>query len=357
MRFELKILFAIIGVVLSLLVMKFAITYMFPFLLAVLVAVLIEPLVNFFQRKLKLKRGGAVGVVLLLVLLVFILFIVAGVSGIYVEIEKLSSNLPDYSVLIEKYKWIFAQGGNPLENLLTRWGIQLDPGQTKAVNQILQNTYGFITKNLQAFVKQMLGFLAALPNVITVFIISFIATYFISRDGRKISEIFFKLFPKNWQQKLKMVKKELTVAAIGYLRAQMILISITTILAIVGLEILNSEYALMLGFLCGLLDLVPVIGPSLIFIPWALYSMLTGNLPYGIGLLVVYGILAIVRQIAEVKLVGQSIGVHPLAALISVYVGVSLFGIGGFVIGPTVVILAKVMYKAGIITLAATKKE
>lgn len=354
-RFEFKVLLFIIGIGLGLLLMNFAITYLFPFILALLVAILIEPLVGLFEKKLRMKRGWAVGLALLLVLVVFILFLVAGVSRIYVEIERLSSNLPDYTALWEKYKWIFTEKSEMMQHFLDRW--KIGPGQQEAVNRILQNIYSSVTLTLKAFVSQMLGFLAKLPSVITVFMISIIATYFISRDRRKLGEMFYKVFPKNWQKKLRLVKDELTVAVVGFIRAEMILISITTIVAIIGLEIMNSDYALILGFLSGALDLVPVVGPSLIFIPWAIYSMVTGNFGYGIGLLVIYGIMGITRQIAEVKLIGQSIGVHPLAALISMYVAVSLFGVGGFALGPAAVILLKALFKAGIITIAATKKE
>lgn len=354
MRLELKIGLGILALIGTFFLVQFALIYLLPFILAVLVAILIEPLVSFFEKRLRLKRGFAVAIVLLLVLLIFIVFIIAGVAQIYQEIEKLSKNFPDYQVIWDRYQWLLNQNGE-VQNLLERWNLL--EGQEKEIERILQDIYAFIQENFKVLITAILGFLAKLPNLITIFMISFMATFFISRDRQMFANLFWRLVPKKWQRKLRTVKKELTSAVVGFLRAELILVSITTIIAIVGLEIMGSDYALVLGFASGALDLIPIIGPTLIFIPWAIYSMATGSFGYGIGLLIVYGVLAVTRQIAEAKIIGKSIGVHPLAALVSMYVGVKIFGVGGFIIGPATVIVLKALYKAGIITLSAAKKE
>lgn len=354
MRIELKILLGILAVIVSFLLVQFALVYLLPFILAVLVAILIEPLVKFFAKHLRLKRGFAVAIVLLLVLLIFIVFVIAGVAQIYQEIEKLSRNFPSYQVIWERYQWLLNQNGE-VQNLLERWNFL--EGQEKQIERILQDIYAFIQENFKVLITAVLGFLAKLPNLITIFMISFIATFFISRDWEMFKNLFWRLIPGKWQRKLRMVKNELTASIVGFLRAEMILVSITTIISIVGLEILGSDYALILGFASGALDLIPIIGPTLIFIPWSVYSMATGSFGFGIGLLVVYGVMAVTRQMAEAKIIGKSIGVHPLAALVAMYVGVKIFGVSGFILGPAAVILLKALYKAGIITLSVAKKE
>lgn len=354
MRIEYKVGLVILCIVVALFLVQFAVGYLLPFLLAVMVAVLIEPVVGFFEKRLHMNRGISVALVLLLVLLLFTVFIVAGVAQIYVELEKLSKSFPSYQTILEKYQWIMHQN-DELQNLLSRWDIS--EGQQKAVDRVLQDTYAFITENFRILMSQLLGLLAKLPKLITIFMISFIATFFISRDRRVFSRMFWRLIPQKWQKKLRMVKDDITVAVFRFIRAELILISITTIISIVGLEIMSADYALIIGFAAGALDLIPVIGPSLIFIPWSIYSMITGNFGYGVGLLIIYGVMAVTRQLAEAKIVGESIGVHPLAALVSMYVGVKLFGVSGFILGPATVIILKALIKAGIITISATKKE
>ncbi len=354
MRIEFKILTALGGLILVFFGLKYAVAYFLPFLLALVVAMMIEPVVNFFEKRLRLKRGWAVILVLTLILLIFVLFMVLGVSRIYLELEKLLKNIPSFQDLLDQFQWVLNQNGE-LSSLMNRW--QLSVEQQETVNQLLQDLYTSIASNAKAVISQLLGFLTKLPSVFTMIMISFIATFFISRDRRMLTGIFWKIIPNRWEKKIRSVKTEITGATVGFIRAELILISITTVISIIGLEILNNDYALLIGFASGLLDLIPVIGPTLIFIPWAIYSMITGNFGYGVGLLVIYGVMAVVRQIAEVKIVGQSIGVHPLATLIAMYVGVKIFGVSGFIIGPAVVIIVKSLINAGIITFIATKKE
>lgn len=349
-KFELKkvwwILLGIIGLILGFLLLKYALAYFLPFIIAILVTLLMEPVVNFFQKRVRLSRGLSVALVMGLILIIFGVFIVAGVSRIYLELEKLSHNLPSYQVMFERYQWLLNQNGE-LKNLMTRW--HLSPGQQEVVNKVFEDLYGFFTNNFKAIIGELLGLIARLPSVVTILIISFIATFFISRDRRMLGDFFWQIIPKEIRPKMMTVKNEIFHGAVGFIRAQLILISITTIIAIIGMEILSSDYALIIGFTSGLLDLIPVIGPALIFIPWAIYSIISGQVYYGLGLLIVYGIMSVVRQLAEVKIVGQSIGVHPLSTMVAMYVGVKALGIIGFFLGPALVIVIKALISSGII--------
>lgn len=350
----LKILVFIASCILGFFFFKYLIVYFLPFILAVLVTFLIEPIVSFFEKKMRLSRGLSVGLVMALLLVLFGIFLIAGVSQIYVELEKLSRNLPSYQILWEKYQWILNQN-EELKKILG--GLQLSATQLEAVNKILQDLYVFFADNSKIFISELLGLLTKLPSLITLFMISFIATFFVSRDRRMISNILWRIVPESQLKKVRFVKKELTMSALGFIRAEFILISITTIISIIGLEILNSDYALILGFASGLLDLIPVIGPSLIFIPWAIFSLISGNVLYGVGLLILYGVMVVIRQVAEARIIGKSIGVHPLATLIAMYAGVKIFGVTGFIIGPAVVVVLKALSKAGIITVFTGERE
>ena len=346
-----KILIPLVTIV-GILILKFTFGYIVPFILAFLLAILIEPLVEFFQKKARFSRGIAVAVVLFLILIILAVFLVAGISKIYVELDKLAKNMPDYQTLLDSYKWFT---DTQLDKYITR--LELSETQQQAVDHILQDLYSTLTNTMKNFIRDLLGLLTKLPHMVTVVMISLIATFFVSRDRRMFAAFFWRLFPKKWQKKLRFVKDEITDASIGFIRAELILISITTIIAIVGLEILNSDYALIFGFSAGILDLIPVIGPSLIFLPWAIISMISGNFSFGVGLLFIYGISVIVREIAEAKIIGGSIGIHPLATLFAIYVGVKAFGVSGFFIGPAVVIVLKALIKAEIITIFAVTKE
>ena len=97
----------------------------------------------------------------------------------------------------------------------------------------------------------------------------------------------------------------------------------------------------MLALVTASLDVLPVLGVGTVLVPYALFSMATGDVFRGVGLLVLYGVVTVVRQIAEPHLVGKSLGVHPLLNLASVYAGASFFGVTGVIFMPITVVILK----------------
>lgn len=101
-----------------------------------------------------------------------------------------------------------------------------------------------------------------------------------------------------------------------------------------GLYFLGNGYAVLLGVIIGLLDALPVFGTGTVLIPWALFSLVFGNWPYAVGLIVIYVSCYYLREIMEAKLMGGHMGIAPLEMLISMYIGLKLFGVAGFILGP-----------------------
>ncbi|WP_438825770.1 AI-2E family transporter, partial [Paenibacillus phytohabitans] len=102
------------------------------------------------------------------------------------------------------------------------------------------------------------------------------------------------------------------------------LISVTAVIVIIGLLLLGVDSAFAIGLTIGIVDLVPYLGVGIVILPWALYSYMTGNLALAVGLLVLYGIILITRQVLEPKVLASSIGLDPLAMLIGMFAGLQL---------------------------------
>lgn len=88
---------------------------------------------------------------------------------------------------------------------------------------------------------------------------------------------------------------------------------------------------------------------SLIFIPWIIYLIIAGNANLAIGLLVLYIIIIGSRQILQAKVIGQNLGIDPLLTLVSIYLGIKLFGWKGLFVGPLVVVVVRALIHSGII--------
>ena len=97
----------------------------------------------------------------------------------------------------------------------------------------------------------------------------------------------------------------------------------------VGLSIIRIENAVLIAFVISIFDILPVLGTGGIMIPWTIIAALQGNYSLALGLLIVYIIITIIRNILEPKIVGSQVGLHPLVTLMSLFVGAQLFGVLG----------------------------
>jgi len=135
---------------------------------------------------------------------------------------------------------------------------------------------------------------------------------------------------------------------VGYLRAQAILVSLTALATIAGLLLMGNRYAVTLGVIAGLLDIVPIVGTGMLFVPWAVALLIMGSFGEGLKLLLMWIVIVTIRQFLEPKVLSKGIGIHPLPTLISMYVGLQLIGGLGLIVGPAFVISYEALRRVGI---------
>lgn len=314
----------------------------FPFIVAFLIAFLLEPIVLRVVRLLHLKRPYASIVTLLLVLaaLGMILFFI--IARLYSELSELSISVPDYHIALS-----FIQ--QQIDNIEKY--INLNPEIQSTIMDASQSLLTSAKDWATAGSKSLLGFLSALPGFFIVVVVSIVATLLVSIYFPGVKDFFMSLVPRKWINQFKTVSEDLGAAIFGYIRAMAILVSITGLTITVGLFILGNPYAVTIGVFSALLDLLPIVGTAVIFVPWIVVLFLTGSVGMAVKLLIVYAISITIRQFLEPKIMSKGIGLHPLATLVSMYVGLQLLGGYGLIIGPAIVIIYEALRKAGIIHL------
>ncbi|MEW6770672.1 MAG: sporulation integral membrane protein YtvI [Bacillota bacterium] len=331
--------------VLALVVLRYALVALLPFIIAGLFTLLMEPMVRFLGRRL--PRGLAV----LLTMTIFFagagLVVTLLVANLISELGELSSRLPGY---ISEFQQVLTV---VIEKARESYGA-LPPEAVLYLEDAIGTASASAGKTLRVVVNSLLGFLGSLPNAALVVIVSLLATYFMSRDRAILSRFWLRVIPAPFGEQSLHMGREAFGAFLGYLRAQAVLVTLTTILATAGLFILKVNYALTLGLLVGFFDILPVLGPSAIFIPWVILAFFTGAKSFAVKLLILYAVVFGTRQLFEARVVALSLGLHPLAVLIGMYAGLKLLGVAGLVLGPIVVILAQAAYKA---TVASRGKK
>lgn len=331
--------FPILGKILSYLPILFM-----PFILAVLLAVIIEPVVNLCEKHLHFKRVWSVLLSLIVVFGSVILILSLIVSVIIREMSSL------YRLVLNQSDQIISQLMGFISDFkLLYLRMDLSEQVEAAIQSNLEKAIELIQGWMDNVLDALLQFATSLPGLFVFLLIATVATFFIIRDRAILRTFILQGLPSSTRSKSQHVITELIQALIGFLKAYSILISITAIITFVGLLILRVKYVLVLGIVVGLMDILPVLGPGTIFIPWIIWEFISGNTSMGISLLVLYIIISTLRQFLEPKIVGDNIGLHPLATLISLYVGLQLGGLTGMVLGPVMVVIFIAVYRAGLL--------
>lgn len=303
--------------------------YVSPFILAVFMACVIDPVVDRLEARGIPRSIGALGAIIALG---------AGVLGaawallanVMREVETLRSKLPEYASgvrgLVDSLRGV-------AEGLLSELPHPFD----EAVERGIQN----VSEALGQAATELLGRAGALPGLFLVGLVALITTYFLSRDKRELGDFFIRLFPPSWRPELRRLKIEITGGLVGFVRAQLILVALSAGLSVGGLLVFGYPYAWLLGILAGALDLVPMVGPSGVFVPLILICALAGEWSRAIGTACVWLTVLLVRQIVEPDVVGRHVGLHPLTTLLAAYLGGAWLGLHGLLLGPVVAIAVK----------------
>ncbi|MFC5451949.1 sporulation integral membrane protein YtvI [Paenibacillus aestuarii] len=326
----------------------------YPFIFGWLIAFIMNPLVNLLHFKLKLPRWLAVTVSMLLFLSAMITAVTILVANIVVELGSLADTLQN-----QINRWVDQFNVFINSTAFQEWIERINdffennPKYQETVNNNLSSTAGSIadvSKFVISYVFDALKrFLTSLPNIATLTIIVLLATFFISKDWYQLIRKYKDLFSETIVKATRIIRDDLQKALFGYLRAQLILVSLTALVVIIGLLVLRVDYAITIGLLTGLADLMPYLGTGAVMVPWILYVFFAqGNIYLGIGLSVLYGVIVVARQIMEPKVLASSVGLDPLATLIAMFVGLKLFGLLGLIVGPVSLVVISAFYRARI---------
>lgn len=314
-----------------------------PFILALILALLMEPMVRFVEDKIHLRRAaaaavsliGVVGTVFYLIFLV-ISVIVKELSRFYPQVVNYSDNIvATLTESISNFKLFYLK-------------LNLPAGVEASIQDNLGKILEVLKNLVDGSLNILINILTMLPGIFVFMAIVAVATFLLIKDRAVIQDFFMRFIPDSAQSKTMNVIRQLFQVMVGFIRAYSMLITVTMIVTMVGLAILRVEYVLTIGIVVGLCDILPVLGPGAIMVPWIIWEFATGNSKLGIGLLVLYVTTSVVRQILEPKIVGDNIGLHPLATLVSLYIGLQLGGMVGMILGPVTLVIIIACYRAGL---------
>ena len=332
--------------------------YFWPFGIALIFAMMLEPAARLIRRALKrLKAARAIATLLCMILL----FGLMAVAFLY-----LSNRLWHESIALIRATPDFARSvGSKLtvwfNDLYTRYSEILPEDFLTTANNLLNNalsSIGSAAANLSGRIASFtISTATSLPRIILSIVFIVMGTFYFSYDRERISGFFRRTFPNSVIKDFHLVKDGVFTAFFGQIRAQIFISFVLTLIIIAGLFLLRQPYALLVGFLIGLGDVLPVIGAGLFLNGWAIVELLLGNYSLAIALFVLYLVVVVVRQIIEPRIVGRQLGLYPLVTMVSMFAGFRLYGALGLIGGPLIANICRVALDADAGRLGGPKQE
>jgi sporulation integral membrane protein YtvI len=315
-----------------------------PFVIGWIVAMIANPLVRFLETKVKILRKHSSAIIIVVVIAGIIGAAYLLIAALVREIGELSNDLPN----------IISQVTVQL-NHVSEQIHELSLKLPDSLRNIIDNFMSGISNYASDFVNGIeplsmttVGNVAG--NVAEVFlmtIVTILSAYFFTVNMNEIIEELKKHLPESVTNGWHLIFDNFKTAFGGYFKAQFKIMLILTVIMFIGFEILGVGYSFLLALGIAFLDLLPVFGTGAILWPWAIIEMITGNYMRAVGLIVVYLICQIVKQILQPKMVGDSIGISPLATLIFMFVGYRLYSVLGMILGIPVGMVCINLYRIG----------
>lgn len=316
-----------------------------PFVLGLVVAWVFNPIIRFLQKKLPIPRGA-----LSLILLLISFAVVGGLlfAFLYAMTEQVVSLAQNWQSL-----WDGVQGTlNAVTATLEDWFRPLPQGVYDQAAKLLEGLTAWLSDVvpdlLSAGATQAGSFALSLPSLVVSVFIFIMAAYFISADYPRLRFLATAQLPGDLRAFLSRVKKVAVAAFGGYVKAQLILSFFIFWILLLGFLIIRQPYALLLALALAVLDFIPIVGSGTVMVPWAVIDLVLGNYLHAIALMVIWGVIAIFRQVGEPKAVGDQTGLSPIVSLLAIYVGMRLGGVLGMILGPVVCMVLLNLIRSGL---------
>lgn len=329
------ILTLLAGSVLLWLAVRFLLPLIRPFLLGLALALAAEPMVRFLENRLRLSRQTAAGLGVSMAFCFLALLVTVLCAAAVRQLRSLAGILPG---LEEAARTGLDLVQTNLLALTARAPRNLRPVLTEHLRLLFSDGSTLLGKITAWLLGLAGGILGRLPDSALGFGTGILSAFLISARLPKIRGWLLGRIPRDRLNVLLARFRRLRRMLRSWLTAQLKLMSVTFCILAAGLTLLRIPRSLLWAFVIALVDALPVFGTGTVLIPWALVCFLQGNRVLALGIAGTYATAALTRSILEPKLLGQHLGLDPLAALAALYIGCRLWGIAGMIAAPMITV-------------------
>jgi len=331
------------------LVFKYLLRLIMPFFLALIFAAVMRPLVRFISRKLHMREKIVAAITSVL------FFAVIGAVAVFIAVRGVTRLVELMSGLPELYTTTIEPGITQLvaqaEELLARYDISLEQLLSGSSTDLLAALASRVTSISMSVVGGLTSVAGRLPSLLLGSVICVISTVFMAVDYQRMTSFLFGLLPERPKKLAMDIRQALKTILGKYGKSYLIIMVMTFGELAAGLLLLRVRRPVLIAALIAIMDIFPIVGAGLALLPWAVILLIQGSTAKGLGMLLLYVIITVVRQFMEPRIIGRHVGLHPLLTLLGIYVGTSLFGGLGLVGLPILMAITKQLNDMGAIHL------
>jgi len=344
LRMILNIVIPFLGLCLVIFLGPRLLRFFMPFVVGWILALLANPLVRFLERRVKLvRRHGSMLIIIAALAIVIGLFYGAGLL-VYREMGSFLADAP------EIYQSVIAEIGDALQNgrkLAEYFPQNLQP-PLLAFSDNLDDLFGKLVSRAAEPTVQIAGHVAkSIPNLLVNMVIIILSSYLFLADRESIMRWLKEHLPAFVFRYIEYMKRDAKGLIGGYFLAQFRIMCVVALILAAGFLVLGVRYGVLLAFLTAILDFLPIFGTGTVLFPWAVVKLFAGEYAYATGLILLYILTQVVRQIIQPKIVGESMGLPPLMTLFLLYLGFKLRGLTGMILAVPVGLVFINFYKYG----------
>ena len=363
--FIINFIYTVICVGLFYVFIKYCLGVLAPFIIAFILAYALQRPIKWAKKKLHLKSHGIIS--FLLVLLV--VCIVFGVLSIAVLV--LFNELKDFASYLTTQFSSIDDLIVTLENYAMGIIVRLPESLRGTVGDYVTNAFDSLGKGQAELDLSMLSaplsgawsVVKSLPSTILSVVVAVVSCFFMASDYDKVKDLVLGFFSESKRKSIVKTKRTTTKAITKLLKAYVTIMAITFAEMFLGLFLLkligvyDGSYIAIISFVTCIIDIIPVLGTGTVLIPWAVYNLIFGNFGMGIGLLVIYAVITVIRQVVEPKLVANQAGLPAIVTIMAMFIGVRIFGAFGIILLPFTVIILKLLYDEGVFKTKSAVKN
>ena len=303
--------------------------------LSSILAYLLNPIVDFFKKKNIPDLWSVIFVYIIIFLIIFIFSFVL-IPKIIREFRNIGSILPDY--LNKIYEYIDRVQNKYYSNFKNL------PPQFDGIRDIFEENINNLESIIIKWIKKFVDITTnAFSKIFTLILVPIISFYFL-KDKEFFKKKIYLTIPKAYRGEIVKLFKEMDKSISQFIRGRIIVGIFVGITTTIALFILNIDFAFSIGMLAGIADIIPYFGPVIGIIPAVFFALLEGPLK-ALWVIITFTIIQqIENNIITPKVVGESVGIHPVTVIISLILGGGFFGILGMILAIPVVAVVKILY-------------